>query len=261
MENKRKKRIVSLALAGILTSGLPAVASANTEFTVIEQTITNSDRYIVEKDDTLGYISEKLFGDSSYYLDLAKYNKIECPYTIYEGQVLKIPKDLLPLIKIEKPVIFPDDTIYVVEEGDILVGITEKVYGLYDQLTVDRLATYNNMEDPNQIYVDEVLQIPCIEKLNTIKPNDYSEKYKQMKWAINHQENNVNWYKFFNRLSCFRDENNYIYWNDFFNTYPEYLDEEKDIDWDEFCDTFPEYCENYLIQDDNCYHHIYVLKP
>ena len=260
MENKTKKRIVSLALASILTTGIKTEAKANTEFTVSDHFITNHNEYVVEKDDTLGSISEKLFGTKDYYLDIAKNNKIKNPNIIYEGQVLKIPENLLPLIKVEEPIIYPEDTTYVVEERDILVGITEKLYGLYDSLTVDRLATYNNLEDPNQIYAGEVLQIPCIEKLNTVKPNDYSQKYKQMKWAINHQENGINWYKFFHRLECFIDEDNYVYWNDFFNTYPEYLDEEKDINWTEFYDTFPEYCNNYLINND-CNNHIYVLKP
>ena len=40
-----------------------------------------------------------------------------------------------------------------------------------------------------------------------------------------------------------------------------YLDEEKNVNWDEFYNTFPEYCENYLIQEDNCKQHIYILKP
>ena len=46
MENKTKKRIVSLALASILTTGIKTEAKANTEFTVSDHFITNHNEYV-----------------------------------------------------------------------------------------------------------------------------------------------------------------------------------------------------------------------
>ena len=47
MENKTKKRIVSLALASILTTGIKTEAKANTEFTVSDHSITNHNEYVL----------------------------------------------------------------------------------------------------------------------------------------------------------------------------------------------------------------------
>ena len=51
---------------------------------------------------------------------------------------------------------------------------------------VDKLATYNDLEDPNIIHVDQVLYIPEEAKLKLVEANDYSLQYKMLDWRINH---------------------------------------------------------------------------
>jgi murein DD-endopeptidase MepM/ murein hydrolase activator NlpD len=47
--------------------------------------------YIVQPGDTLSDIAFGTTGDSSRYLEIAKYNKIDEPYVIYVGQRIKVP--------------------------------------------------------------------------------------------------------------------------------------------------------------------------
>ena len=73
--------------------------------------------------------------------------------------------------------------------------IIKKFYDRIDLVTVDKLATYNNLSDPNKIYVDQVLLIPCIEKLDKVVPNDYTEEYAQLQWRLDHPNCSYKWDK------------------------------------------------------------------
>ena len=53
-------------------------------------------------------------------------------------------------------------------------------YGLKNQEAVDKLATYNNLSDPNRLSVGQVLLIPSIDKLLNVQQRDYSEQYNKM---------------------------------------------------------------------------------
>ena len=53
-------------------------------------------------------------------------------------------------------------------------------YGLKNQEAVDKLATYNNLSDPNRLSVGQVLLIPSIDKLLSVQQRDYSEQYNKM---------------------------------------------------------------------------------
>ena len=191
MKNKNK-RIVSLALAGILTTGIPTLASANDEPAPICQTQEDGSEYTIKEGDTLGGIAERLFGNAGYWEQLAVYNNLENPNVLYVGQIIKIPNNLLSLMNYEleyvTPAIFDDDMTYTVESGDMLGCIAKKFYGSDDRLTVDRLATYNELADPNLLYIGEVLMIPCSEKLETVVPYDYTEEYAQLAWRLDHQD-------------------------------------------------------------------------
>ena len=185
------KRILSFALAGTVIAGanIPtANADCNKNNTVIEETMPTDLYYTVEEGDTLGGISVKYFGTPQYFEELAKYNKIENPDLIYQGQLIRIPYSLTDLLISTYPRPFEPDKIYVVQDDDYLFTIVEKFYGEENRnLTyVDKLATYNDLEDPNIIHVDQVLYIPEEAKLKLVEANDYSLQYKMLDWRINH---------------------------------------------------------------------------
>ena len=110
----------------------------------------NEINYVVKKGDTLSKIASK-YGTT--YQVLASYNNIKNPNKIYVGQIIKIPK---------KDAIIP--TSYIVKKGDTLSKIASK-YGTTYQV----LASYNNIKNPNKIYVGQVIKIPSSneEKTNT----------------------------------------------------------------------------------------------
>ncbi len=185
------RRLASLALAGTITAGVPTIAFAeNSEPTVIEETQEQTEKeYIVREKDTLGKIAKKYFGNSGYWELLAEYNHLTDPNVLYIGQKIKIPTDILTLLEYDENYTeYEADKTYTVKKGDTLYCIVNAQYGLKNQEAVDKLATYNNMSDPNRIYVGQVLLIPTVEKLENIIANDYTDEYNRMGWILNHQE-------------------------------------------------------------------------
>lgn len=61
----------------------------------VEKTESNaaSSEYLVQDGDTLGLISEKLFGSKNRWRELAELNSLENPNLIYVGQKLMVPSD------------------------------------------------------------------------------------------------------------------------------------------------------------------------
>ena len=100
LTNEEKKGLASLALAGILTTGLPVMANAETpKAPLVGETQTEVDytEYVVQNGDTLGGIAERLFGNAGYWEQIAEYNKYDDPNTLVVGQVVKIPNRLNPI--------------------------------------------------------------------------------------------------------------------------------------------------------------------
>ena len=89
--------------------------------------------YTVRPGNTLFAIAQ-LFGTSAN--DIARYNGIVYPYTIYPGQKLRIPVE-----EITPP------QFYFVRPGDTLYSIASR-YGL----DLNALVAINNLETPNTIY-------------------------------------------------------------------------------------------------------------
>lgn len=54
--------------------------------------VTETTNYTVKSGDTLWEIASKLLGKGTRYLEIAKLNNIKDPYTIYTGQILRIPR-------------------------------------------------------------------------------------------------------------------------------------------------------------------------
>ena len=190
------KKLLSLALAGSLVVGVPVTAHAaddTKEGVAIEDTLETTN-YIVKEGDTLGKIAEKFYGNSGYWEQLAEYNKMERPSELYPGQIVTIPNKLSVIYDYGNNVVntevnvYPEDKTYTVKEGDTMYCIVRVQYGLTNQEAVDKLATYNNLGDPNRISRGQVLLIPCLEKLQAVVQNDYTAEYNRMGWILNHPE-------------------------------------------------------------------------
>ncbi len=97
--------------------------------------------YVVQPGDDLSRIGVQLGSTAN---ELAAYNHLANPNLIYAGQVILIP-----------PSSGPPAGSYVVQPGDNLFRI-----GLRFGFTVSELAAYNNIANPNVIYVGQVILIP-----------------------------------------------------------------------------------------------------
>ena len=179
MNNTTKK---ILSFAGVPTT--VAHANNNESGIIIEGNIPSDINYTVQSGDTLGGISLMFFGTPNYYLELANYNNIENPALIYEGQVIRIPRNLTHLLIETYPREFEEDQKYIVEDNDILFTIIEKFYNEKNISYVNKLATYNDLEDPNLIYEGQELLIPEKAKLELVIPNDYTLQYQMLEWRI-----------------------------------------------------------------------------
>ncbi len=99
--------------------------------------------YVVQRGDTLYSIARR-YGVSVW--ELAAYNNISNIHYIYVGQVLLIPGTKSALAR---------GDYYVVKRGDTLYSIARR-YGV----SAWQLASYNNIRNPNRIYVGQVIHIP-----------------------------------------------------------------------------------------------------
>ena len=119
--------------------------SGNTGSTSSTSTSTssNAQTYTVQSGDTLSGIAAK-FGVTVQ--DLCNWNNISDPNKIYVGEVLRVSGNTSSTTTNRQT--------YTVQSGDTLSGIAAE-YGV----TVQDLCNWNNISDPNKIYVGEVLQV------------------------------------------------------------------------------------------------------
>ncbi len=103
--------------------------------------------YVVQPGDRLFRIALRFGLD---YRDLAAYNNIVNPDRIYPGQVLRIP----PRATQPTPST-PGEILYIVQPGDNLFRIALR-YNMNHLF----LAAYNNISNPHQIRVGQVIRIP-----------------------------------------------------------------------------------------------------
>ena len=108
---------------------------------------SNDTIYVVKAGDTLSGIASK-YGTT--YQTLAAYNNISNPNLIYVGQQIKIPGNGTTTNTTTN-----NSKTYTVKSGDTLSGIASK-YGT----TYQTLAAYNNISNPNLIYVGQQIKIP-----------------------------------------------------------------------------------------------------
>jgi murein DD-endopeptidase MepM/ murein hydrolase activator NlpD len=177
---------VPWARAGVV-SGPAAAASPASAETAPAAVSLPADRYVVRRGDRLG----DLAGDFGVSMRaLAKANRLEPPYPIYVGQVLRVPKgsqaveraDLqaaptVQVVELEDarvadvapaagPVIgTPEsatDKRYVVRRGETLWSISKRL-----DVPLDRLAAANDISAPYEIVAGDRLRIPGLESAAT----------------------------------------------------------------------------------------------
>ncbi len=96
--------------------------------------------YTVRPGNTLFAIAQ-LYGTTA--MDIARYNGIVYPYTIFPGQKLRIPVEEITPPKY-----------YFVRPGDTMTNIARR-YGI----DINELLAINNLEDPNAIYPGQRIQL------------------------------------------------------------------------------------------------------
>ena len=115
--------------------------------------------YTVQEGDTLTSIAQKY--DTTVH-EITVTNSIVNPNLIYVGEVLKIYPGNRSIIKRKK--VFA--TTYIVQSGDTLTSIAIKF-----DTTVQAIAELNDLQNPNLIYVGEILKIPTNSRGNLSAPS------------------------------------------------------------------------------------------
>ncbi len=120
-----------------------------------------SNYYLVKPGDDLSIISNNFYGKEDYWTYIAEVNNISSPDLLFVGQKLVIPTlDIQKLDQEKDSTInfeYQGDT-YQVQIGDTLRTISFKIYGDENLWTV--IASANNILDPDNINIDQVLTIP-----------------------------------------------------------------------------------------------------
>ncbi|MGL5694236.1 MAG: GH25 family lysozyme [Peptostreptococcaceae bacterium] len=122
--------------------------------------------YTVQNGDTLSIIAKRY---NTTVAELCLINNISNPNLIYVGQVLKIYTFSRPIISRKKTFY----RTYVVQRGDNLTSIARKF-----RTTVDELVKLNDIQNPNLIYVGEIIKVPVtkyVKKTSSV-PNHIDKK-------------------------------------------------------------------------------------
>lgn len=129
-------------------------------------------KYTVKDGDTLFMIAQKYYQDGYKFSEIAKANSLSNVDTIQAGQVLDIPKlaeaavtpspsDMGTGIGGGNTTVWGpkiDTDTYTVVEGDWLSTISARAYG--DIYAYKKIATANNITNPDLIFPGQVLKIP-----------------------------------------------------------------------------------------------------
>lgn len=118
--------------------------------------------YTVRLNDDLWGIAEKMYGSGYNAEDIARFNKLSEPYTLIENQILIIPS-IAPKAPTkgditEKAAQTKRVKEYVVQPGDYLWQIAEKLYGDGNQM--NRLIESNNIPYPYNVEEGQKLLVP-----------------------------------------------------------------------------------------------------
>lgn len=135
-------------------------------------------KYVIQSGDTLSEICKWYYGNSSYAWKLATYNNIANADKIYSGQTIILPdvETLKNVVVVNQPqtnIPTNSDNAYVIQRGDTLSEICRNYYGSTSYTW--KLATYNNLANPNIIRSGNILLLPSLETLKNVQELDYTE--------------------------------------------------------------------------------------
>lgn len=177
--NSNVKKIAAGVTALAMISGMMACGNVNKnatskDATSVCVTYSNDIEYPVKRGDTLYELAEKHYNNGNYWQELAFYNEITSSKGLIAGTTIRIPRTSKRLLKA------CGGEIHFIAEGDTLSGICLKYYDDESKETIWKLATYNELRDPNVIIVDGVLRIPSKEDLAKVKSYNYANLGEQI---------------------------------------------------------------------------------
>lgn len=122
--------------------------------------------YTVVAGDSLSTVAGKTLGSSSEYAKIASLNGLNKPYTIYVGQVLRIPTSAsstdasTPAKAASAPVSAPKGSRpYTVRSGDILSVLLERELGTYKR-SITKVLELNPGMNPDRLVAGKVILLP-----------------------------------------------------------------------------------------------------
>lgn len=150
-----------------------------------EEAQNSSAAYIVQRGDTLNKVAARV--DASWE-DLAAWNDIGYPYTIYPGQIL-----MLKGAAEQEPEPEPDEQTYTVQRGDHLLQIAREL-----EIDWEVLAELNQLTPPYLLYPGTVLNLPAEESsqepVEREAPDNYTAVRSESLFALAHYYD-LNWLK------------------------------------------------------------------
>lgn len=142
-------------LGNMAVTGKGTDASQNAQEPDSQQPADNEGEYTVKSGDTLNKVAARI---SASWQDLAAWNDISYPYTIYPGQVLILSGDSVkPNAESEQPE--AGNETYTVQRGDHLLKIAREL-----ELDWTVLADLNELAPPYLLYPGMVLNLPAAQE-------------------------------------------------------------------------------------------------
>lgn len=122
--------------------------------------------HIVQPGETYATISLKYFGTSAYSSSIARANPLMSPTSLKPGRAVRVPKDpknIQGITVTAKEAPRPGESLfaeYIVESGDTLGRIAERVYGDSRFAKLIFEANRNTMPDEDSLKIGQKLVIP-----------------------------------------------------------------------------------------------------
>ncbi len=122
------------------------------------------EEYTVQRGDTFAAISTRFFGTPVHAQAIVRANPLMDPRRLMPGRTIKVPKD--PANIQGKPVAPPvkgedgQASVYVVQSGDTLSGISQRLYGSMKFADLIFRANRDRLSSPESLRVGQTLNIP-----------------------------------------------------------------------------------------------------
>ena len=137
--------------------------------------------YTIQAGDTFSAIAQKLYGDGARWTAIAKANPLVDPIRLKVGQVIKLPDlaaqdqeraEQFEQMRREVSVPSGEAQTVIVEPGDNLSTIAQRVYGKASQWKQIYEANKDQLESPDELKVGMKLKIPARQQSAPAKDNE-----------------------------------------------------------------------------------------